>query len=43
MKKQITSAVMMLSMIAPTMANGLDNQVLKIRIPHARRCADAVG
>ncbi|EOB85363.1 hypothetical protein NM2000063_0852, partial [Neisseria meningitidis 2000063] len=26
MKKQITSAVMMLSMIAPAMANGLDNQ-----------------
>ncbi|MBJ1826003.1 wall-associated protein precursor, partial [Neisseria meningitidis] len=32
MKKQITAAVMMLSMIAPAMANGLDNQAFEDQV-----------
>ncbi len=43
MKKQITSAVMMLSMIAPQWQTDWTIRHLKIRIPHAGRCADAVG
>lgn len=39
MKKQITAAVMMLSMIAPAMANGLDNQAFEDQVFHTR--ADA--
>lgn len=39
MKKQITAAVMMLSMIAPAMANGLDNQTFENQVFHTR--ADA--
>ncbi|EOB67970.1 hypothetical protein NM65012_0875, partial [Neisseria meningitidis 65012] len=39
MKKQITSAVMMLSMIAPAMANGLDNQTFENQVFHTQ--ADA--
>ncbi len=39
MKKQITAAVMMLSMIAPTMANSMDNQIFENQVFHTR--ADA--
>lgn len=39
MKKQITAAVMMLSMIAPSMANGLDNQTFENQVFHTQ--ADA--
>ncbi|EGC50892.1 hypothetical protein NMXN1568_1270, partial [Neisseria meningitidis N1568] len=39
MKKQITAAVMMLSMIAPAMANGLDNQTFENQVFHTQ--ADA--
>lgn len=39
MEKQITAAVMMLSMIAPAMANGLDNQTFENQVFHTR--ADA--
>ncbi|WP_314366275.1 hypothetical protein [Neisseria cinerea] len=39
MKKQITAAVMMLSMIAPAMANGLDNQAFEDQVFHTQ--ADA--
>ncbi|CWM74985.1 TPA: hypothetical protein WI034_000764 [Neisseria meningitidis] len=39
MKKQITAAVMMLSMIAPAMANGLDNQAFEKYVFHTQ--ADA--
>ena len=39
MKKQITAAVMMLSMIAPSMANGLDNQAFESQVFHTQ--ADA--
>ncbi|WP_127221643.1 hypothetical protein [Neisseria meningitidis] len=39
MKKQITAAVMMLSMIAPAMANSMDNQIFENQVFHTR--ADA--
>ncbi|ARB72058.1 TPA: hypothetical protein WH558_000628 [Neisseria meningitidis] len=39
MKKQITAAVMMLSMIAPAMANSMDNQTFENQVFHTQ--ADA--
>ncbi|EOC11464.1 hypothetical protein NM73696_1379, partial [Neisseria meningitidis 73696] len=39
MKKQITEATMMLSIIAPAMANGLDNQAFEKYVFHTQ--ADA--
>ncbi|HGG9637298.1 TPA: hypothetical protein ACJJ9I_002164 [Neisseria meningitidis] len=36
MKKQITEATMMLSIIAPAMANGLDNQAFEDQVFHTR-------